>query len=172
MREGIKAPLVLTVISAAVCGMLAFANALTADKIEQAEQAALQESLTQAFGEAEYETLPQQYEGIRQVIQDADGRLIFDVISSGYETDGQHLLIGIDPEGAVCGVCVVSIADSPTQAAKVQEDTFLSQFLGRQEATDAYDAVAGATKSSQGIQNAVNLVLETYRIHKEAMTDG
>lgn len=172
MRESIKAPLVLTVISAAVCGMLAFANALTADKIAQTEQAALQESLTQAFGEAEYTALPQQYEGIHQVIRDTGGRLIFDVTSSGYEKDGQHLLIGLDAEGAVCGICVVSIADSPTQAAKVQEDAFLSQFLGRQEATDAYDAIAGATKSAQGIQNAVNLVLETYQTNKEAMTHG
>lgn len=172
MRDAIKAPLVLMLISAAMCGLLAFANDLTAEKIEKTEQQALQESLTTAFGVDEYTTLPVTYDGINQVITDSQERLIFDITATGYETDGQHLLVGIAADGTVCGIRVVAIADSPTQAAKVQEESFLSQFMGQSDPSFSYDAVTGATKSSEGIRSAVALALETYQIHKEASTIG
>lgn len=172
MRDAIKAPLVLMLISAAMCGLLAFANDLTAEKIQETEQKALQESLTAAFGEDEYTALSATYDGVNQVIADTQQRLIFDITATGYETDGQHLLVGIAADGTVCGISVVAIADSPTQAAKVQEDSFLSQFVGQSDPAFSYDAVTGATKSSEGIRSAVALALETYQIHKEASTNG
>ena len=172
MPDAIKAPLVLTLICAAVCGALAFANDLTADTIAAAEAERLQESLTDAFGESDYTPLTAQYEGVNQVIRDTHGHIIFDITSTGYEKDGQHLLIGLDSAGKVTGVCVVSIEDSPTQAGKVQQDSFLSQFTGWTAPHSAYDAVSGATKSSSGIRNAVSLALETYLNNKEAIVNG
>lgn len=172
MRDSIKAPLVLMLISAGICGLLALANDLTDEKIQETEAKALQESLTAAFGEGEYTALSQQYEGINQVIRDTKDRLIFDITATGYETDGQHLLVGIAADGTVCGISVVTISDSPTQAARVQEEAFLSQFVGQSDPAFSYDAVAGATKSSEGIRSAVTLALETYLTHKEAMYDG
>lgn len=172
MRDFVKGPLVLTLISAGMCGLLALANDLTAEKIAETEAKALQESLTAAFGEDTYTPLSVQYNGVNQIIADTRDRLIFDITSSGYETDGQHLLIGIDPDGRVCGITVVAIADSPTQAAKVQEECFLSQFIGQSQPDFTYDAVSGATKSSEGIHNAVKVALEAYLTHKEAMEHG
>jgi len=172
MPDAVKAPLVLTLICAFVCGALAFANDLTADTIAAAEEERLQQSLTEAFGESDYTPLEQNFEGINQVITDAAGRIIFDVTSTGYEKDGQHLLIGLDSGGSVSGVCIVSIEDSPTQADKVQQDAFLSQFIGRNTPGSEYDAVSGATKSSSGIRNAVDLALRTYIEHEEAIKNG
>lgn len=172
MRDSVKGPLVLTLISAGMCGLLAFANDLTAEKIAETEAKALQESLTAAFGEDTYTPLDAQYSGVNQIIADTRDRLIFDITSSGYETDGQHLLVGIDADGCVCGITVVAIADSPTQAAKVQEESFLAQFMGQSQPDFTYDAVSGATKSSEGIRSAVALALETYITHKEAMEHG
>lgn len=162
MTDAVKAPIVLTLICSAVCGLLALGNNLTADKIAASEQEALQSALTDAFGNAEYTALTQTYEGINQVIADDQNRTIFDITSTGYEKNGQHLLIGIDNSGAVCGISVVSISDSPTQSKKVQEDSFLSQFLGQNQSDAPFDAVAGATKSSEGIHKAVQLALDTY----------
>lgn len=172
MPEAIKAPLVLTVICAIISAALAFANSATKDTIAQAEEDRLRESLTEAFGEGEYNALAIEIDGVNQVIKDEKGRVIFDITSSGYEKDGQRLLIGLDENGAVSGVKVVSIEDSPTQAAKVQEESFLSQFEGRAEPQDSYDAISGATKSSGGIQSGVNLALAAYAENREAIENG
>lgn len=172
MNDAIKAPLALTLICAGVCGALAFANDMTAGTIAATEAAALQENLTSAFGEAYYIALGQSYAGVEQVIKDTDGRVIFDIISTGYNTDGQHLLVGLDTEGKVCGIRIVSISDSPTQAQKVGQDSFLSQFTGWDAPDTAYSAVSGATKSSEGVRRAVALALETYQANREAITNG
>lgn len=163
MNDTIKAPLILTLICGTVCGLLALGNHLTVDKIAASEQEALQSALTEAFGDAEYTAVQQQYDGINQVILDNQNRMIFDMTATGYEKNGQHLLVGIDSCGAVCGVSVVSIADSPTQSKKVQEDSFLSQFMGQTDSHASFDAVTGATKSSEGIHSAVKLALDTYQ---------
>lgn len=172
MNDTLKAPIVLTLISGTVCGLLAVGNEITKDKIAQTEEKAFQQSLISAFGESSYTPLSYTYDGVNQVISDESGRLIFDVTSTGYEKDGQRLLIGLDADGSVCGISVVAIADSPTQAAKVQEESFLSQFLGLKQKVDIIDAVSGATRSSEGIHKAVSLVLDTYQAHKEELVHG
>ena len=171
MPDTIKAPLVLTTVCAVVCALLALANSLTADRIAAAEEAQLRTSLTAAFGEGEYTARPESYPGIDQVISNGNGTLIFEITSSGYEKNGQHLLVGIDRAGAVSAVCVVSIKDSPTQAAAVQSDRFLGQFTGRTDPGTAYDAVSGATRSSAGIADAVRRALQTYQEHEELKPD-
>ena len=172
MPEWIKAPLVLTLICGLVSAALVFANDLTADAIAAAEQARLQESWRDAFGEAEYTVHDLQFDGINQVILDKRGNVIYDITSTGYEKDGQHLLIGLDETGAVSGICVVSIEDSPTQSAKVQQDSFLSQFIGWDAPDHAYDAISGATKSSEGIRRAVALALQTDLDNREVIRNA
>lgn len=171
MPDAIKAPLILTLICAGVCGTLAWGNEMTKEKINAAENAALQETLISEFGNGTYSVLPNNFDGIQQIFTDDNGRLFFDVISSGYIKNGQRLLIGLDSQGEICGISVVSIADSPTQAKKVQDSAFLSQFIGKDEPNTEFDAISGATKSSQGIHAAVTLVLDTYQQNKEALTN-
>ena len=170
MRDAVKAPLVLTLICGSVCGLLTVGNALTKDKIAAAEDAVFQSSLKDAFGDGNYRAMDLKLNGINQVIRDEQNRTIFDITSTGYEKDSQHLLIGLDSSGAVCGICAVSMTDSPTQAAKVQENAFLSQFYGQDAPSEMYDAVSGATKSSGGVHAAVSLALQTYQEHKEEIT--
>ena len=172
MPDTIKAPLALTLICAAVCALLALANGLTADRIAAAESEQLRQTLTQGFGDGEYTPLAGSYPGIDQIITDANGQLIFEITASGYEKDGQHLLIGLDGSGAVSKIAVVSIKDSPTQAAAVQTDAFLSQFIGQTAPDAGYDAVSGATRSSGGIADAVRRALQTYQEHEELKADA
>lgn len=161
MNDSIKGPLALTLICSAVCALLAGANNLTADRIRETENNRLQQALSEAFGDGKYEALSGKYEGVSQVISDGNGRLIFDIISNGYEKGSQHLLIGI-AENAVTKVYPVSITDSPTQAAAVSEASFLNQFAGWTDPDSEYDAVSGATRSSEGIRQAVARALRTY----------
>ncbi len=172
MHEAVKSSLVLTLVCACTCGLLALGNAVTKEKIAATEAEAFQTRLTKNFGEHLYQTLPLSYDGISQIITDRQGQFIFEIFSDGYEKNSQHLLIGLNAEGAVTKICVVSITDSPTQAEKVQEDAFLSQFYGVSDSSDAYDAVSGATKSSGGIHSAVKLALDTFHIHREEIKNG
>lgn len=172
MPDVIKAPLVLTLICAVISAALVFANDLTSGAIAEQEKAQLNESLRDAFGEADYTASNLQIEGINQVITDRNGRVIFDITSTGYEKDGQHVLIGIDGAGKVSKICVVSIEDSPTQSAKVQEDSFLGQFIGWDDPANSFDAVSGATKSSEGIHSAVTRAIQAYLDNREVLRNA
>lgn len=162
MNDCIKGPVVLTLICSTVCAALAGAHMLTADRIRESESRQLQEALTEAFGAGDYQVLDQTFDGVNQIISDSSGLLIFDMTSSGYEKNSQHLLIGIS-DGAVSGIRVVSITDSPSQAAAVSDESFLSQFTGQTAPDEPYEAVSGATKSSDGIRRAVSNALQIYR---------
>lgn len=171
MNDRIKGPIALTLICSAVCALLAGAHLLTDDRIRDTEAVRLQQALSEAFGEGQYTALNVKYDGISQVIRDDSDRLIFDLVSSGYEKGSQHLLIGIS-DGAVSKVHLVSISDSPTQAAAVSEPDFLDQFTGWTDPDSDYDAVSGATKSSEGIRQAVARALRTYYENRELTDDA
>ncbi|MBE6854117.1 MAG: FMN-binding protein [Ruminococcus sp.] len=169
MREKIVPPLVLMLICICVSGLLVLANAATKDKIRAAQEEKLKQSLVDVFGEADYQTLEQTYEGVTQVIRDDKNRVIFDITVDGYAKDGLQLLIGIDESGAVCGISIVSIGETPGLGTKVQGDAFLEQFNGINSAAFTVDTITGATYSSNGMKKAVETVMKTYLENKEAI---
>ncbi|MBQ8906385.1 MAG: FMN-binding protein [Ruminococcus sp.] len=169
MREKIVPPLVLLLICICVSGLLVLANAATKDKIRAAQEEKLKQSLVDVFGEADYQTLEQTYEGVTQVIRDDKNRVIFDITVDGYAKDGLQLLIGIDESGAVCGISIVSIGETPGLGTKVQGDAFLEQFNGINSAAFTVDTITGATYSSNGMKKAVETVMKTYLENKEAI---
>ncbi len=169
MREKIVPPLVLMLICICVSGLLVLANAATKDKIRAAQEEKLKQSLVDVFGEADYQTLEQTYEGVTQVIRDDKNRVIFDITVDGYAKDGLQLLIGIDESGAVCGISIVSIGETPGLGTKVQGDAFLEQFNGINSAEFTVDTITGATYSSNGMKKAVETVMKTYLENKEAI---
>ena len=114
-------PLVLMIVCIVVSGLLAFASDLTAPKIEQAQKDKLNKSLNEVFGEADYNVLDSEYDGVTQVITDDKGRAIFDITVDGYSKGGIQALIGIDSNGHVCGISIVSISETAGLGTKVQE---------------------------------------------------
>jgi len=80
------------------------------------------------------------------------------------------LAIGIDPEGKVSGVRVLSQTETPGLGAKVASLSFLSQFVGKagaalalrkdDAAAGGVDAVAAATISSRAVSRAVRAAVE------------
>lgn len=169
MRERILPPLVLMLICICVSGLLVLANAATKDKIQAAQEEKLNQSLVDVFGEADYKSLDQTYEGVTQVIRDDKNRVIFDITVDGYAKDGLQLLIGIDENGAVCGISIVSIAETPGLGTKVEDDSFLGQFDGINSAEFTIDTITGATYSSNGMKKAVEIAMKTYLENKEAI---
>lgn len=87
----------------------------------------------------------------------------------GYGGDIQFS-IGIDKEGTITGVEVISMSETAGLGAKCTEDEFKSQFKGikgdkvklvkgEKSADDEISAISGATITSTAITNAVNEVL-------------
>ena len=163
MKERIMPSLVLTIVCAVVCGLLAVVNALTRDKIAQAETDKVQRSLVSVFGEGSYTPQDVQYDGVEQVYLSDQGITVYDITTDGYSKGGIRALIGIDRNGAVSAVGIVSCGETAGVGTKITAPEYLAEFCGASDADGFPDAISGATFSSKGIRAAVELALECSR---------
>lgn len=159
MKERILPSLVLTVVCAVVCGLLAVVNVLTRDKIVQAEADKVQRSLVSVFGEGSYQPLDMRYEGVSQVFISDKGTTIYDITVDGYSKDGIRALIGIDETGAVSAVGIVSCAETAGVGTKITDPGYLNGFSGAADESAYPDMISGATFSSKGLRQAVTIAL-------------
>ena len=154
-------------VCAAVCGLLAAANSVTKDKIAQAEAEKVQKSLTAVFGEDTYTELENTAEDITAVYENSKGMLIFDVTADGYAKGGIRALIGINPDGTVASVGIVSLSETPGLGTKINDPAYLSKYTGIVGVKEAPDAISGATYSSKGLKRAVDTALTAFAQQKE-----
>lgn len=159
--------LVLMLVCAVVCGLLAAANAVTKDKIAQAEAEKVQKSLTAVFGEDTYTEIDNTAENITAVYENSKGMLIFDVTADGYAKGGIRALIGINPDGTVASVGIVSLSETPGLGTKINDPAYLSKYTGIVGVKEAPDAISGATYSSKGLKRAVDTALTAFAQQKE-----
>lgn len=85
--------------------------------------------------------------------------------SQGYEGP-IRILVGLDAEGVVSGVEILSINETTGYGSRVNDKTFLSQFEGKSkeltlvrgkaDTDEKILAISGATVSSNAIKNGVN----------------
>lgn len=163
-------PLVLSVVCIAVSGLLAFANQLTAPRIAKAQEEKLSKSLVEVFGEADYKTLDKSFENVNQVITDENNRSVFDITVDGYSKDGIEALIGIDSEGKVCGIGIVSLKETTGIGTRIQANDYIEKFIGLDNDDFPDDTIiSGATYSSKGMRNAVSIAVSTYSQNKEVI---
>ena len=163
-------PLVLSVVWIAVSGLLAFANQLTAPRIAKAQEEKLSKSLVEVFGEADYKTLDKSFENVNQVITDENNRAVFDITVDGYSKDGIEALIGIDSEGKVCGIGIVSLKETTGIGTRIQANDYIEKFIGLDNDDFPDDTIiSGATYSSKGMRNAVSIAVSTYSQNKEVI---
>ena len=135
-NEKIKPPLVLTLICIIACGLLVAAYEATYVDTSGVITDKLTAGLTELYGSAEgFEMLKNPdgtvltYDGVDSVLTDGT-YVAFEITADGYSSGGLHLLIGIDQNGAVQGVSLMSVSDTPGIGTRVQNDSFLSQFKG------------------------------------------
>lgn len=159
--------LVLMLVCAVVCGLLAAANLVTKDKIAQAEAEKVQKSLISVFGEDIYTEMENTVEGITAVYQNSEGMLIYDITADGYAKGGIRALIGVNPDGKVASVGIVSLTETPGLGTKIGDPAYLAKYEGTQGMKDAPDAISGATYSSKGLRNAVDLAVSAFHRKKE-----
>ena len=135
-KEKIKPPLVLTLICLITCGLLVAAYEATYVDTTGIITEKLQTGLTEVYGHFEdFEMLLNDdgtvmtYDGVTSVL--SDGKYTaFEINADGYSKGGLHVLVGLDESGAVKGVSIMTIGETPGLGTKVQDSGFLSQFNG------------------------------------------
>ncbi|MBN1278009.1 MAG: RnfABCDGE type electron transport complex subunit G [Deltaproteobacteria bacterium] len=89
-----------------------------------------------------------------------------------------NVMVGLDTEGKVIGVAVMTHSETPGKGSLVEEQDFRDQFKGLQVPQDVklsgaggkIDAISGATVSSRAVAEAVAKALELFpRVIKEVM---
>lgn len=159
--------LVLMLVCAVVCGLLAAANAVTKDKIAQAEIDKVQKSLTAVFGEDTYTEIEHSFPDVTAVYQSSNGMMIYDVTADGYAKGGIRALIGVSPNGTIADIGIVSLSETPGLGTKISDPDYLAEYKNMNNPMFFPDAISGATFSSNGLQQAVMTALTAFNQQKE-----
>lgn len=142
----------LTLICIITCGLLVAAYEATYVDTTGVITEKLTAGLTEVYGSAEgFEMLKNDdgtvltYEGVTSVLFDGTNTA-FEITADGYSSGGLHVLVGLDNTGAVNGVSVMTIGETPGVGTKVQDESFRNQFRG---------IVYGDTVSAENIEATV-----------------
>lgn len=179
----IKMGLVLLAICACAGLLLGIAYESTADMIAQKKeavnQAAYQRVLPDA-GELSSQEVVEEESDILEVYASEKGYAI-KVLAKGYAGDDLELAVGINKEGTVTGVQIISHAETPGLGAKATEAAFLDQYVEKSTENELIvtktgaiqdneiDAITGATKTTNGVTKGVNRAFEYFNSYlKEA----
>ncbi|WP_346868022.1 RnfABCDGE type electron transport complex subunit G [Clostridium sp. UBA1353] len=173
MKENLKLGGILLAITAIAGLILAFAYDITRAPIEakaKEDQAAAMKVVLEAeeFSELKDGVADENVTGIFQAKTSGnDAGYVFQVNSSGY--GGKiELMVGIDAEGAVSGITILSHTETPGLGSKAKDDpSFAAQYKGlssEKELTVGSDiqAITGATITSKAVTTGVNTAINYY----------
>lgn len=175
----IAPPLILTLICAVCCGLLALANSVTKDKIAAAEADAIQSSLKElpnagTFAEiVDFTKADNEKATATALYVDENEQAAVLITADGYNKGGLQVIVGVDADGTVTGVSFVSVSETPGLGTKVQSnpELLLDKIVGLSDtsAVDGVDSISGATYSSKGMKAAVNCALDTVSANREVI---
>lgn len=155
---------VLTLICSIVALLVSFVDMVTEVKIEENEQIQKKEAVSAIFTDMT-DALPYTTGGNDIFLVMKDQKLYgycANVTTEGYGGTIQ-MMVGVDYAGAVRGVKIVTMSETPGLGSKTGSDDFLAQYAS---ATPPFtvggniDAVSGATVSSRAVTAGVNKALE------------
>ncbi len=174
-KEIIKLCGILTAITLVITLVLALANMVTKDKIAEnnanKELAACAEIIDAEFTNIT-ETLPQNekitavYQGIKN---GKTAGYCVSVIGEGYGGD-ISMVVGINSDSTIAGIKIITHSETPGLGSKATTSEFRQGFEGKKSPLSVVkgggakdneiNAISGATRTSNGVTNAVNLASE------------
>jgi electron transport complex protein RnfG len=91
---------------------------------------------------------------------------IFKVTPQGY-SGPITMLVGINRQGQVAGIKVLSLSETPGLGSQAAQPGFLNQFVGKSKKAklkpkEDIDAIAGATITTQAVCHGVRQALEQF----------
>ena len=175
---------ILMVICAVVAALLGVVNGVTADKIAAIQAQKLQASLQVVFPGAEFTKVdvtdelsalaasPNAESGLEAIYEASTGGYAVEVTPTGFG-GSIDMIVGIDADGNVTGVSVISHAETAGIGTKIVADKpnkngvgVLTQFIGRgagegnlftvNSGSNEVDAISGATVTTKAITRGVN----------------
>ena len=186
----IKNALILTIITLIAGLGLGFVYEITKNPIAQAQEKAKKEAWQAVFTDVDANAFEAQdvdakiadkaiksvgaKATVDEVCKAGDkGYVITTTDKEGYGGDIQ-ITVGITSDGTVNGISILSISETAGLGMKAKEDSFSSQFAGKQvesfEVTktgatsdNQIDAISGATITSRAVTGAVNVALAYYQ---------
>lgn len=164
---------VLLIICVVAAFLLAYTNQITAPKIAEVEkQNEIQSRQIVYEAAASFGEEFKNKDGISLVpALDANGNTIGYVVitvEKGYGGD-ISVMTGVDLEGNVQGVSILSQSETAGLGANATKESFLDQFIGKvfgitvtknAPAENEIKALTGATITSKAVTNAVNAAIE------------
>lgn len=177
-RNTVRYALVLFAITAVVAALLAGFHMLTAETIAQNDVKTEQKALSEVLPEADStEKLPDEIAARCEVdavyVAGKGDKVIgycIKVSESGYGGTIQSV-VGVDSDGKVTGVSVISSSETAGLGANIKNESFRSQFIGKGEVSvvkagakdNQIDALSGATISSRAMAASVNKAVKAAR---------
>ena len=83
-------------------------------------------------------------------------------------------MIAIDENGAVSGISIIALGETPGLGSKINDDAFLQRFYGvksdisivksEPKNENEVQGITGSTLSSKGMAKAVNLAVKAYSV--------
>lgn len=174
VREIAKPALILFLICLITTALLAGTNLLTKNVIEKQKEESVQQSrrlvlpTADTFEKSEKSSLC--YVGKKG---DSVAGYVFTTKAASYGGD-LEVMTGIDSEGKVTGVTILSISDTPGLGMNAQKESFRDQYLkkapengfevvkGGKAADGQINAMTGATITSRAVTSAVNEAVSEY----------
>lgn len=151
----------LLVICAAVALVVSFVHTITADAIAEAADRQKREAIVRIFGEAEI-TERDPLAGTAAFFSVGDLGWCVNLTTGGFGGD-IALMVGVNADGAVRGVEIISHSETPGFGAKADDPDYLGQYsglTGKLTLGRDVDVISGATISSRAILDGVNQALE------------
>ena len=172
-RKQLPAYLILALIALAAALLLAVTNAITAGPIKAHEEAA-QNAAFQSVMEADsFSTMsiPDGCNVTSLVEAKKDGKTIgYCAVSSAKGYGGDiSVMTGVDKDGKVTGVNILSHSETAGLGANAVKESFRDQFVGLvkgitvskdKPGENSIDALTGATVTSRAVTKAVNAAIE------------
>jgi electron transport complex protein RnfG len=169
MRETMKLIARLGIITVVTGLLLGVVYEVTKVPIQQQAQATEMAANQVVLEEADaFEPMQVQAGGVEKVSRGLRGGqpigYAVTLSSDGYG-GAVNMIVGLDLEGAVTGISIVSHAETPGLGSRITDDDFKDQFVGKSDQVslgDDIDAVSGATRSSGAVVAGVNAALSYY----------
>ena len=187
MISKIKPVLVLSLICTLVCALLIVTYNLTYVDTSGIITDKLNNACVSIDGESEYELITdrasvgldaEEYEEIIKIVKNKKtNTYLYEVVVGGYADDGIDVVVGIDDKGAVKGISIMALQETPGLGTKINDKAFLDKFVGAASnititknppsADNEVQAITSATYSSKGLAKAVNLAIAADKTVKE-----
>ncbi|GHV33679.1 electron transport complex subunit G [Clostridia bacterium] len=164
----LKTILTLFIVAAVSAAALAGVNSLTAERISQNHKLEVERAVGSVLANAEQTD---------DALFTGEGGYAAIVAPIGYGGE-INMVVGVSAEGAVTGVSIIGMAETPGIGTKVAAQPFLEQYLGKHAGVtighgeNTVDAISGATVSSKAITKGVAEALTAVNAYIAGLDGG